>query len=207
MSPQHPNAPVHSLQDIINSGGYLPSNRSTLISRNNRQSLANDPTYQDVITNRPVITQQSILSALDSNNLDVLLYPTSTNPPALLTDNQITGSANRLSPYSGFPEISVPASYTSDGLPVGFSLLGRAFSESTLLDLSYSYAQGTNRRHSPTSTPALAGEMFDYEAVAVPEPSGFGAIWSSAGMLAVVLPSRMRCLARMQKRNKGKVTA
>lgn len=204
---QHPNAPVHSLQDIIDSGGYLPSNKSTLVFRNNRQSLATDPTYQDIITNRPVITQQSILSALDSNNLDVLLYPTSTNPPALLTDNQITGSANRLSPYSGFPEISVPAGYTSDGLPVGFSLLGKAFSESTLLDLSYSYEQGTNRRHSPASTPALAGEVFDYEAVAVPEPSGFEAIWLSAGMLAIVLPCRMRCLARIQKRNKGKVTA
>jgi len=176
---EHPNAPVHSLQDIIDSGGYLTSNKDTLIVRNSRQSLANDPTYQDIIKNRPVITQQAILSALNENHLDALLYPTSTNPPALLTENQNTGSANRLSPYSGFPEISVPAGYTTDGLPVGFSLLGEAFSEPTLLKLAYSYEQGTMLHRPPESTPALEGEVFEYDEV--PEPS------ATIGLTAVAL--------------------
>jgi len=181
---QHPNAPVHSLQDIIDSGGYLPSNQQTLIARNNIQSLADNPTYQDIIKNRPGLTQQSILSALDDNQLDALLYPTATDPPALLTEDQITGSANRLSPYSGFPEISVPAGYTTDGLPVGFSLLDRAFSEPTLLKLAYSYEQGTQLRLPPGSTPALAGEEFEYETV--PEPSEVGAIGLTVVSLAII---------------------
>lgn len=166
---QQPNAPVQSLEEIIASGGFLPSNTTTLISRNSRESLENDPQYLNIIQNRPTITQQPLLAALEENNLDALFFPTSTEPPALLGEPIVTGSANRLSPFSGFPEITVPAGYTFEGLPVGISFLGEAFSEPTLLKLAYSYEQGTLNRLPPNTTPSLPGEVFEYEPV--PEPS------------------------------------
>ena len=166
---ERPNAPVRTLEDIIASGGFLPSNEATLRLRNSREALENNPEYQDIIQNRPDLTQQAILTALEENNLDALIYPTSTQPPALLGQDIITGSATRLSPFSGFPEITVPAGFTPEGLPVGIEFLGRAFSEPTLLELAYSYEQATLNRLPPTITPPLPGETFEYEPV--PEPS------------------------------------
>ncbi len=166
---ERPNAPVRTLEDIIASGGFLPSNEATLRLRNSREPLENNPEYQDIIQNRPDLTQQAILTALEENNLDALIFPTSTQPPALLGQDIITGSATRLSPFSGFPEITVPAGFTPEGLPVGIEFLGRAFSEPTLLELAYSYEQATLNRLPPTITPPLPGETFEYEPV--PEPS------------------------------------
>lgn len=166
---QRPNAPVGSLEEIIESGGYLPSNEETLRFRNSRESLENNPEYQEIIQNRPGLTQQAILTALEENDLDALIYPTSTEPPALLGEDIVTGSANRLSPFSGFPAISVPAGFTEDGLPVGIEFLGSAFSEAQLLELTYAYEQGTLNRLPPGTTPSLPGEVFEYESV--PEPS------------------------------------
>ncbi len=166
---QQPNAPVQSLDEIIASGGFLPSNEATLITRNSRGDLENDPQYLDIIQNRPTLTQQALLAALAENNLDALFFPTSTEPAALFSESIVTGSANRLSPFSGFPEITVPAGYTLEGLPVGISLLGEAFSEAELIKLAYAYEQGTSNRLAPTRTPSLSGEVFEYEAV--PEPT------------------------------------
>ncbi len=165
----HPNAPVDTLTDIIQSGGYLPSNEEILRFRNSRESLANNPEYLDIIQNRPVITQQSILTALEENNLDALIYPTATTPPNLLEEPVEAGSTNRLSPFSGFPAITVPAGFTPEELPVGIEFLGRAFSEAMLLELAYSYEQGTLNRLPLITTPPLPGEVFEYQPV--PEPS------------------------------------
>ncbi len=161
---QYPNAPVNSLTEIIESGRYLPEFEQILKQRNQRGPLESDPEYQRIIRQRPVLTQTSLLAALEG--LDALLFPTAINPPNLLEEPVISGAANRLSPFSGFPEITVPAGFTSDGLPVGIELLGREFEEETLIKLAYAYEQGTMRRRPPSSTPPLPGET-----ITVPEPS------------------------------------
>ena len=46
-------------------------------------------------------------------------------------------SARRISP--DYPAISVPCGFTRDGLPIGLQLIGRAFDETTLLRIAYSY--------------------------------------------------------------------
>jgi Asp-tRNA(Asn)/Glu-tRNA(Gln) amidotransferase A subunit family amidase len=51
--------------------------------------------------------------------------------------------------------ITVPAGFTSDGLPVGITFFGRAYSEPTLLKLAYAYEQATHHRIPPDTTPAL----------------------------------------------------
>lgn len=43
--------------------------------------------------------------------------------------------------FTGLPAISVPGGFTREGLPVGLQFIGRAFDESTLLRIAYSYEQ------------------------------------------------------------------
>jgi amidase len=67
-----------------------------------------------------------------------------------------------LANISGFPDISVPIGFTANGLPISISLLGRAYSEPTLLGFAYAFEQATKFRRPPGSTPSLPGEEFEY---------------------------------------------
>jgi len=51
--------------------------------------------------------------------------------------------------------MTVPAGFTSDGLPVGITFFGRPYSEPMLLKLAYAYEQATRHRVPPKTTPAL----------------------------------------------------
>ncbi|WP_253257036.1 amidase family protein [Microcystis aeruginosa] len=164
-----PNAPYQTLTEIIASGQFLPSNLNTLNTRNNVGDLATNATYQDIITNRPTFVRDSLLQAM--TGFDALLYPTTIAPPRLNTQGQQTGSSNRLSAFSGFPAVTLPAGFTGNGLPVGMEFLGRAFSEASLLQFAYAYETAFNVRSAPSSVPALPGET-----IVVPEPSLIAAL-------------------------------
>ncbi|MFS0635506.1 amidase family protein [Mesobacillus foraminis] len=142
-------APVKSLSDIIESGKFDSSLRSGLVSRNNVQSLENHAEYQEIITNRPKVAKDNVNAALNDNELDALLYPTSNALPAIIGKNQGAGNANRLSPFTGFPALSVPIGFSDNGLPIGMELLGREFAEPTLIKIAYSYQEGTHHRKAP----------------------------------------------------------
>jgi len=43
---------------------------------------------------------------------------------------------------AGLPAISIPAGF-ADGLPIGMQIIGKPFSEETLLKIAYAYQQAT----------------------------------------------------------------
>ena len=94
---------------------------------------------------------------MDGLSLDAVVYPTWSNPPRLIGDlNTAHGDNSQVfSPLTGWPAIQVPMGYTRGVLPAGITLLGRAWSEATLVKLAYSYEQATHHRHAPPSAPAL----------------------------------------------------
>jgi len=46
--------------------------------------------------------------------------------------------------FTGLPAISIPCGFTRAGLPVGLQLIGRAFDETTLLRIAYSYERAND---------------------------------------------------------------
>jgi amidase len=97
-----------------------------------------------------------------SQKLDAIVYPTSSRRPGLIADTGAAGggtpSATNIANLTGFPDLIVPAGFTGDGLPVGLSFFGPAFSEPKLLALGYSFEQATHARRRPVFTPARPGE-------------------------------------------------
>ena len=160
----HPNAPVKTLRDILLSGKVVPSRVRVLMTSIGRST--DEAGYLPILRSVED-TRRVVFSLLAEQRLDALVYATFDHPPAVIGAGDMTdpllettglGSNRRLSPILGFPAMTVPAGFTSDGLPVGVEFLARPFAEPTLFTFAYAYEQGTRHRHPPASTPALRGE-------------------------------------------------
>ncbi len=94
--------------------------------------------------------EEGIDRVMNELRLDAIVAPT--GGPAWKTD-WTNGDASHVSSSSpaarsGYPNITVPMGFI-EGLPVGISFFGRAWSEPLLLEIAYSYEQGTKHRKAP----------------------------------------------------------
>ncbi|MFD0853137.1 amidase family protein, partial [Actinomadura adrarensis] len=141
-----------TLTDIVATGEVTPTVIGTLRAWQNSPELPN-PSYSEKLRQRGVL-QQGLKDLMAEHDLDALVYPTIHEPATTIGTNQSYLNC-RLSGYSGFPALSVPAGFTDAGLPVGVELLGEPFSEPKLLGMGYAFEQATKYRKLPASTPAL----------------------------------------------------
>ncbi len=150
-------APVHSLTEVIASRRFHPTIQMRLEAA---QAESLPPARNPGCASRDQFRawlRTSVMALMDSLHLDALAYPTWSNPPRLIGDlNTPHGDNSQLfSPSTGFPAITVPMGYTRGVLPAGLQLLGRAWSEPTLIGIAYAYEQATHHRRPPASTPPL----------------------------------------------------
>ena len=146
-----PNAPVHSLGEILESGRYHASLDGSFHTRN-RPEKRDTEEYRRALVKRTAV-RQLVLSALEEHQVQALVYPTLRRVPAAIGEAQ-RGSNCQLSPSTGLPVVAVPAGF-SDGVPVGVELLGGDWSETALLKMAYAYEQAEHPRRPPFSAPAL----------------------------------------------------
>lgn len=146
------NRPYGTLSDIINTGLFDPSIAKQLKDRNNIGSLE-DETYKDIVLFRTRLAQQAVLKMMADNNLDALIFPTSAKQIVEIDGDQTIGDGFKLSSFTGYPTVTVPAGFTTDNMPVGMDFIGRPFSEPTLIKLAYSFEQSTQHRRTPELTP------------------------------------------------------
>jgi amidase len=94
---------------------------------------------------------------MDDFSLDALIAPTADlawPTDHIKGDRFDGGDSAGPAAIAGYPDISVPMGFV-EGLPVGLSFFGRAWSEPTLLPLAYAFEQATNHRRMPTFAPTL----------------------------------------------------
>ncbi len=151
-----PTAPVKSLEDIIKSTKFHPSIEKRLLDRQAEPPLAENQRCIRAAENGRRL-RDALQKAMDDATLDALVYPTWAFPPRMIGDLNTPHGNNspRLSPPTGFPAITVPMGFVRDTLPVGLQVLGRAWSEPTLIKIVYAYEQATRHRRPPASTPPL----------------------------------------------------
>ena len=153
---EFPNAPVHSLKDIIEFNDrnrekeLLYFGQETMIASDKRGPLT-DKAYEDALAkNHRLARAEGIDAVMDKHNLDALIAPT--GGPAWLTDlvngDHDTGGSSSPAAVAGYPNINVPAGFVF-GLPVGISFFGRAWSEPRLIQIAYAFEQATRLRKSP----------------------------------------------------------
>ena len=148
-------APVRTLDDIMASP--LLSQLPESVQGRLKQSASANPQGPDSEACKANAAYREAFGAaltrvMDEARLDALVYPTWSNPPRLIADMKSPAGDNSQvhSPTSGFPALNVPMGYTRDNtLPIGMTLLGRAWDEARLIRLAYSYEQATHHRRPP----------------------------------------------------------
>ena len=109
------------------------------------------------------LVRDYLSGVMTANTLDAIVYPTDPRRPQPHSAPAGTpggggNSPSNLANLSGFPDLIVPAGFSTDHLPIGISFLGPAFSEARLLALGYSFEQATKVRRLPVHTPLRSGE-------------------------------------------------
>ena len=109
------------------------------------------PEYQEALSNMlKGAREEGIDRVMDEHELDAIIAPTGS--PAWKTDwtNGDSFHVGSSSPAAraGYPNITIPMG-AIDGLPVGISFFGRAWSEPVLIEVAYAYEQATQHRIVP----------------------------------------------------------
>ena len=169
LAPGYPKTLTELIQQAVHltapTDGAQPNpGRWSLMERENDSGELSDYEYRAVREHGLPLVRTIIEGLMQSDNLDAIVYPTSPRRPSRIdADPNPAGSGRGPSPIrfanlTGFPDLVVPAGFTGNGLPVGISFLGTAFSEPRLLALGYAFEQTSKARRLPVNTPALPAE-------------------------------------------------
>jgi amidase len=166
---RRPNAPVHSLADIIafndaHAATALKYGQALFLAAAQLDTRPGSPDTERFLADRAkdlALTRgglDAVFAGPDGldgtdDDFDAILFP------------QNRGAAAPAK--AGYPSISVPAGFTPPAgdvlapAPFGGAFTGRAFSEPTLIGLAYAFEQATHHRQPPPSAPPLPGDLIE----------------------------------------------
>ncbi|PWT91667.1 MAG: amidase [Blastocatellia bacterium] len=161
-----PNAPVHTLQDIINFNNAhaavaLKYGQAIFLAANQLNTNPGTTDTQRYLADRAMdllLTRGGLDAVFNGpdgipgtdDDFDAILFP------------QNRGAAAPAK--AGYPSIVVPGGFMPPSAPVinpapfGVTFTGRAFSEPKLIALAYAFEQATKHRLAPASTPPLPSD-------------------------------------------------
>lgn len=144
-------APFKNLTEIYNKGLFGIINKRR-IYRALEVPLSDHPICKDLYTeSKNIIFREAVLKVMEDLEVDVIIYPTWSNPPRKLGDLKSPAGDNSqlIPPHTGFPAITVPMGFTYKKLPAGLQIVGKLFGEPMLIRIAYAYEQATRHRHPP----------------------------------------------------------
>jgi len=145
-------APYKNLSEIVNTGHYSAYIEGRL-KRALKTPEQSESLCLDVYSEpKNIEFRGCILKAMEEHQLDAIVYPTWSNPPRKIDDNKSPAGDNSqlIPPHTGFPAITIPMGFTSEGLPAGLQIVGKLFEEPVIIQIAYAYEQATHHRKPPT---------------------------------------------------------
>jgi amidase len=135
---------VKSLKDIIefnqrNSDAALRYGQAILIDSEKTSGTLTEPEYiKDRIRDIRLSQLEGIDLLMKDHSLDALLFP---------------GTAGAdIAARAGYPSVTIPAGYSSEGEPFGVTFTSTAFAEPVLIKFAYAYEQASKKRMPPKLT-------------------------------------------------------
>jgi len=158
-----PDAPVKSLADVIAFNDAHQAQelalfgQETMIASQKRGPLTS-PAYRRALARcHRFARAEGIDLVVRRHRLDAIVCPTSAPPRQIDFVNGDAGFGDCTTPaaVAGYPHLTVPMGYVL-GVPVGLSLFGRAWSETTLIRAAFAYEQASRMRRAPQYLPTVA---------------------------------------------------
>jgi amidase len=158
-----PDAPVHSLEEVIHfndehKASVMPYfGQEHLLKAQAKGPLTEEAYLKALETNQRLARDEGIDKTVSEHRLDAIVVPS--GGPAWLTDwvngDHHGGGSSSPAAIAGYPNITVPAGYVF-GLPVGISFFAGAYQEPTLIKLAFAFEQATRIRRPPAFAPSVA---------------------------------------------------
>ena len=156
-----PNAPHKDLAGILASGQFHRAALEPFLkaAETRRDGMA-EPEYKARL-GRIAAFKAHVAEVFAAQKLDALVYPLQKRLVVPIGELNQADRNGIVAGLTGYPAIDVPAGFSEAsatapaGVPVGMDLLGQPWSEAKLLGLAYAFAQATNLRRLPASTPPL----------------------------------------------------
>jgi amidase len=125
------------------------------------ESLDLNREYRARLEQRRII-RQSLIDVIDRHQVDALIYPMKSLPAPPIGTADDGPRDNPSSAVTGLPAVVVPAGMGREGLPFALEILGRPFSEASLIRFADAYERASRRRVPPSDTPPLSGDRFSH---------------------------------------------
>ncbi|PKP09559.1 MAG: amidase [Bacteroidetes bacterium HGW-Bacteroidetes-4] len=148
-------APIKNLDELIafnkNDSVEMQIYNQTYLEMASEKTGLDSKAYKELLLKMEKgMRTEGIDRVMNAHQLDAIIAPTGS--PAWKTD-WVNGDFYQLGSSSpaaiaGYPNITVPMGFIGE-LPVGISFFGRAWSEPLLLEIAYTYEQGTQHRRAP----------------------------------------------------------
>ncbi len=160
-----PAVKVRTLADLIafnkeSADREMPLFGQEIFEASDARNGLDDPKYIEALAAGKRLTgPEGIDRMLAADRLDAIIAITGApawfSDPAGASRGAAVNVATILPALAGYPHLTVPMGL-ANGLPVGLSFIGPAWSEADLLAMGYGYEQATKRRAPPTYVPSLS---------------------------------------------------
>jgi amidase len=150
-----PGVAVRSLADVIafnekNAAREMPIFGQELFEKAQAKGPLTDEAYVKAAEKARRLAREGIDGPMAQHKLDAIVAPTGS--PPWLTDHvngdSYLGASSSPAAVAGYPSVTLPMGFVQ-GLPVGLSLVGTAWSEGKLIRIAYAYEQATHHRKPP----------------------------------------------------------
>jgi Asp-tRNA(Asn)/Glu-tRNA(Gln) amidotransferase A subunit family amidase len=142
-----------SIDDILTSGLHHEGIKENLENANKLSTSS--PVYQSRLKLRKDV-QEKLLMLFEDYQLDALVYPHQKQLVCKVGGSQLDRNGV-LASVTGFPSICLPIGFSETtpqapiGVPIGMEIVGRPFSEGTLIEIAYALEQQMAVRKTPRS--------------------------------------------------------
>jgi amidase len=146
-----------TLSEVVASQKFHPLHEVGLVTTAVAPPPREDPVVHKLEADE-IRMRDAYEKAMQDADIDAFILPVASFPPKLNGDRNTTPTGVTTWIASGlhWPAAVVPMGYTYEDLPSGLQIVGRPWTESTLIEIAYAYEQATHHRHPPSTVPPLA---------------------------------------------------
>jgi Asp-tRNA(Asn)/Glu-tRNA(Gln) amidotransferase A subunit family amidase len=153
-------APVTSFRQLVDSKTASPNIQKTMETEIAIDDGMRTLAYKDRMLNRDKL-RLAVAAKMAELKIDAILYPLQRILVSAANQPDQPERNGTLSNATGFPAVTFPGGFSTPtgtaplGVPIGAELLGRDYSEPTLLSIAYAMEKAAGVRKAPLSTPPL----------------------------------------------------